>query len=402
MTQWRGFGLSADEAALAQSRLRDLGSDLARSGGLRSPEWRAVFERTPRHLYVPAFYVRDGDDWRYVDSERSADRPEWLDQVYSNTTLITQLTTVTHPDGSKYLTYTSSSTLPGLMLRMLEELDVHDGHRVLEIGTGSGYNAALLSARLGDQNVSTIDIHPELTTTAGHRLADEGHHPTLVTGNGADGYSRNAPYDRVIATCSVRSIPQAWFDQVRLGGVILANLCDELSGVTAALTVTGPGQATGRFLPGYAGFMALRPDPGDQVLPARIGYPFWTVADGTDDRLSELNPALLDDPEFAFLAGLYLPDVHRQEISSTDGDTGLALFAQDGSRAETWHTPERGGYLVGQAGPTRLWDIIEKAYAFWAGHGRPHWSQFGITAGPTDQYVWFDQPGSPYRWHIDP
>jgi len=58
----------------------------------------------------------------------------------------------------------SSSTQPSLMSLMLHALDVHAGNRVLEIGTGTGYNAALLCHRLGDANVTSIDVNSELVT----------------------------------------------------------------------------------------------------------------------------------------------------------------------------------------------------------------------------------------------
>jgi protein-L-isoaspartate O-methyltransferase len=63
------------------------------------------------------------------------------------------------------------------MIRMLEALDVHSGHRVLEIGTGTGYNAALLSHRLGDTQVFSVDIDADLVELASQRLARTGYHP---------------------------------------------------------------------------------------------------------------------------------------------------------------------------------------------------------------------------------
>src|SRR5262249_61868423 len=101
----------------------------------------------------------------------------------------------------------SSSTAPGLMVRMLEALDVHDGHRVLEIGTGTGYNAALLAARLGDTQVFSVELRPDLTEAARQRLADTGYHPPLVTRDGGEGLAEHAPYDRIIATCAVPAVP---------------------------------------------------------------------------------------------------------------------------------------------------------------------------------------------------
>jgi protein-L-isoaspartate O-methyltransferase len=145
---------------------------------------------------------------------------------------------------------------------MLEDLDVREGHSVLEIGTGTGYNAALLCARLGDSNVTTIDIDPELVDSARHRLAAHGYHPHVLAGDGEQGVSSNAPYDRIIATCAIDSIPPAWIAQTRIGGVILANLRGNLMrGAQARLTVADDDAASGPFLPGYGSFMAMRHDP---------------------------------------------------------------------------------------------------------------------------------------------
>jgi protein-L-isoaspartate O-methyltransferase len=77
--------------------------------------------------------------------------------------------------------------MPSLMAQMLEALDVRDEHRVLEIGTGTGYNAALLCHRLGSNNVVSIDIDATLVAVAKNRLAALGHHPTLVVGDGTAG-----------------------------------------------------------------------------------------------------------------------------------------------------------------------------------------------------------------------
>lgn len=71
---------------------------------------------------------------------------------------------------------------------MLEALDIQEGQRILEIGTDTGYNAALLGHRLGDDNVFSVDIDPELIDTARRRLADIGRHPHLAAGNGAEGW----------------------------------------------------------------------------------------------------------------------------------------------------------------------------------------------------------------------
>ncbi|RSM37833.1 protein-L-isoaspartate carboxylmethyltransferase, partial [Amycolatopsis balhimycina DSM 5908] len=150
-----------------------LADQLADEGVLHSPAWRAALEQTPRHVFVPAFHTQRADG-TWATTTDSDDR--WLEQVYRNQPLVTALATTT----TGHEVTISSSTKPGLMIRMLEALDIHDGHHVLEIGTGTGYNAALLTHRLGDQHVYSVDIGADLVTAARQRLASLGHTPTLA------------------------------------------------------------------------------------------------------------------------------------------------------------------------------------------------------------------------------
>ncbi|MFJ5834549.1 hypothetical protein [Streptomyces sp. NPDC093089] len=88
------------------------------------------------------------------------------------------------------------------------------GHRVLEIGTGTGWNAALLSHRVGAEHVVSIEYDPVVATGAAERLAAAGWGSRLV-GEGRKEYGGGgeAPYSRVIATCSVGEVPRAWIEQ---------------------------------------------------------------------------------------------------------------------------------------------------------------------------------------------
>ncbi|MGH3940001.1 MAG: methyltransferase domain-containing protein [Pseudonocardiaceae bacterium] len=191
-------------------RARQLAEQLVAARKLKSAAWRDAVCSVPRHEFVPEVFRQDRLDqydpsWRQLDTTTEQGRAEWLDQVYSNTALITALDRTTQSPG-----LLSTSSMPALMTRMLETLDVQDGHRVLEIGTGTGYNAGLLSHRLGDGNVFSVDIEPELIELARQRLARLGYHPTRLVTDGAAGLPEHAPFDRIIATCSVPTVPWAW------------------------------------------------------------------------------------------------------------------------------------------------------------------------------------------------
>ncbi len=388
--------LSSEEQELATARLRELAEEFTANGTLRSREWREVFQRTWRHPYVPSYYPQLGSPCLLsIDPQR---RGEWLAAVYSDQTLITKVVQVpmcrTLRPGA-YPLYTSLSTLPSLMLTMLEALDVHDGHRVLEIGTGTGYNCALLCERLGSECVTSVDIDPELVELATERLAANGYTPTLAAVDGAGGYPSGAPYDRIIATCAVQAIPPAWLAQAAPCAVILADVHGPIGGTLAQLTVDADKVATGRFLSSWAGFVWLR-HTLDFPPPDLIWGPEGTPVESVTD----VDPMLLQsDSLFGFVAQWHLPDVTWVQLTD-DGVSGIHLWAPDGSRASVCSTLSSGGFPVTQIGPQRLWDQVEQAHAFWRQAGRPHYDQFGITATPTEQYVWYGNPDSEHRWPL--
>ncbi len=222
---------------------------LVADGSLVDPRWEAAFKRVPRHLFVPRFYRNDRHGSAVVDETSGAD---WLSGVYSDTHLVTTEDV------------RSSSTAPSLMAQMLGALELDGGERVLEIGTGTGYNTALLSERLGADRVTSVDIDPDLVAQAKERLALAGYRPLVAVTDGAEGYPAASPYDAVIATCRLDYIPAAWLNQLRPGGVIVTPLG---AGIAVLRKAPAGHEAAGAFLPTSAYFMPLRHQPE----PALIG-----------------------------------------------------------------------------------------------------------------------------------
>ncbi|MFH8405040.1 methyltransferase domain-containing protein [Streptomyces sp. NPDC018019] len=324
------------------------------AGGLGDPRWHAAFEDVPRHLFVPYFFVATARGYQRLsgsdpDPER---RARWLEGVYTDGPLATYLR-----DGE----LVSTSSQPSLMAMMLEDLRVEEaedagppgtGCRVLEIGTGTGYNAALLAHRLGADRVTTVDLDEEITGPARDRLAAAGYRPTVVTGDGARGCPERAPYDRIIATCALPSVPTAWIEQCTAGALVLAPLATGL----IALRVTDPGavRAEGRFLATPAYFVPLR-------TRDRTGAGACTrVRTDLGDRVSlqELPPDVRRDESFHFLWSL------------------------------------AAGSLT-----------LDETLALWQRAGRPRRERFGVTVDGsgqdgTGQYAWLDSPCGPYRWPL--
>jgi methyltransferase of ATP-grasp peptide maturase system len=391
-------------------RLAALVHQLTRNGCLHSSAWRMAFEQTPRHVFVPDIITMSESGPATTSGAHPAQHQSWLERVYSDDSLVTQH--LAHPsimmaDAKPLLVSTSSSTMPSLMARMLEALDVHDGHRVLEIGTGTGYNAALLCHRLGSDNVVSIDIDPALVAAAGKHLASLGHHPTLIVGDGAAGVASHAPYDRIIATAAVADIPLPWIEQLAPGGKILANLRGDLAGGTLCLLTKDDDEVIGPILPVGGHFMWLRPDADSPLRAAEQPY---TRSSRRAARTSTALDAstLIDNDSFRFLLqlqlrgarGFRLTKVH-DPILRTLRHGMISIEASDGSYAEAIADPEVDGQLrVIQVGPRRLWDTVEATHQLWQHLGQPDPGRFGIVANPTTQFVWFDNDDSWYRWPL--
>ena len=111
---------------------------------------------------------------------------------------------------------------PSMIALMLEVSELKYEIKTLEIGTGSGYNAALITEICGEENVVTIERIPEVYQFGTENLKRAGYHVKIVLGDGTKGFEEDAPYDRIIATAAAPEIPKSWKDQLKEGGMIIA------------------------------------------------------------------------------------------------------------------------------------------------------------------------------------
>lgn len=176
---------------------KTLVDELKNKGSIQTPGVEAAFRAVLRHHFLPG-------------------RP--LEEVYSDRVVPTKQ----NPEGQ----WISSSSQPAMMAIMLEQLGLEPGHRVLEIGAGTGYNAALMAHLVGAAGrVVTVDIDQDLVKAARENLARAGvGQVEVVQADGGYGYADAAPYDRIILTVGAPDITPAWRDQLKPNGRIVLPL----------------------------------------------------------------------------------------------------------------------------------------------------------------------------------
>lgn len=241
-------GHCSDPAELRSRMVARLAANtyLARWEAPLAPWWPAL-GAMPRHRFIPDIVWIDNDDPgpTLLPPCRDEDPDRWLELAYTDDAVITQVDDG-HPrdPGLAGAMPTSSASSPVIVAVMLATLDTQPGHRVLEIGTGTGYNAALLAHRLGAAHVTSIEIDPDVVAQARKALSDTSYgEVNVITGDGALGHPPGALYDRITATAAVNRIPYPWVEQTRPGGRILLPWADSYAGALVALSITTAARA---------------------------------------------------------------------------------------------------------------------------------------------------------------
>ncbi|MGH9096133.1 MAG: protein-L-isoaspartate O-methyltransferase [Acidimicrobiales bacterium] len=177
-----------DKGAFARDAMTDM---LCASRAITSREVEAAMRAVPRHRFLTE-----------VPTERAyADRAVTIKYDRNGVPI-------------------SSASQPAMVAQMLEQLEVGAGDRVLEIGTATGYNAALLAELAGPSGrVVTVELEEDLAERAGRSLSQTGYaRVRVVRGDGRVGFREGSPYDRIVVTAGVREVPPAWIEQLAEGG----------------------------------------------------------------------------------------------------------------------------------------------------------------------------------------
>jgi protein-L-isoaspartate(D-aspartate) O-methyltransferase len=181
----------SDASVASADELRaKLADRLVKDNTVRTAAVEAAFRQVRRDLFLPGIPLRDA----------YADEP-----VY------------TKHDGIG--TRISAASQPKIVAMMLEQLQIQPGQRILELGAGTGYNAALMATATGETGqVTTVDVDADLVTGARQHLAASIGNVEVILADGALGHPEAAPFDRVIATVGAFEVPTAWLEQLAPGG----------------------------------------------------------------------------------------------------------------------------------------------------------------------------------------
>lgn len=167
--------------------------DYARSKYMLSPEVVDAYRECPRHKFIQ--------------------RPYSMEEMYADYPL-----EIYHDDE-----FISTISQPSFVMLMVDMLGIKPGDKVLELGAGSGWNAALMSKMTGPTGkVVSIEIIPSLADETRENLKRLGFsNVKIISGDAATGYAPDAPYDRAIFTAGATDLPMAFHQQIKVGGKLL-------------------------------------------------------------------------------------------------------------------------------------------------------------------------------------
>ncbi|GHO79951.1 hypothetical protein KSD_77220 [Ktedonobacter sp. SOSP1-85] len=288
-------------------------------GHCLTPIVRDAFLSIPREAFVDQYYRQRGNElaWDTILDPS-------LKEIYQDHPLVTRLDARKMPS--------SSSSQPSVMTAQLEALALAPGQRVLEIGAGTGYNAALMGYMVEQVGmVVSVDIAEDLIQHAAERLKHVGiTNVHAFTADGYRGYAEYAPYDRLLATCGVPAIPPLWLQQLREGGIFIANVLLPLASIFVRVEKVGD-IGIGKLLPIQASYMRLTGPNSADPFPRFHWKQLSTLPKQTLQLGEDLEALLEHSSGFAILLQSYCPTLtkrYRRQHDQQEGRFDLYLLSQ--------------------------------------------------------------------------
>jgi protein-L-isoaspartate(D-aspartate) O-methyltransferase len=352
-------------------------AELRAQGVISTDQVAQAFLTIPREVFVTFFYEQEGGTW--VRREAEEGEPDaWIGAVYRDKPpLITLL--------DEHQLPISCSSAPGAMAMMLEALAPEPGMRVLEIGAGTGYNAALLAFLVGNPTlVTTIELEESLAQAAEKALHASVGPVSVRVGDGRLGVRDRAPYNRIIATASAPGIPRAWYEQLAPGGRIVMDMKGSLGRGRFLIVEKRPnGSAVAHFDPHYLSFMPLRSRLSLATHPVSrlLREPETLHISVSSDQATDL----LHGQDFQWFLQWFQPGIML--VREMPGADGRPFYTIIDPKKETiiQLSPDKpsgswnGGWVGTQHGGEHLWDTILRAYEQWDHLGSPGLDAYSVT-----------------------
>jgi protein-L-isoaspartate O-methyltransferase len=374
-----------------------LASALAAAGSLL-PEWHPAYLRCLREDFLPdLIWPRAADGITQGPMVNRLTHPgDWFEAVYSDVPITTQWDDGKHRGDGHGTTPSSSNSMPSVVFGMLADLGAVEDCATLVAGAGTGWDSALLAARIGDELVTVVDVDPATARQARLNHERVGLRPTVLEGNALEGCPDRADFRRVLASFSIIAVPSAWLAQCEPDGVIVAPFGTEYGGeAVVRLVMDHDGGASGHFTRTSAFTRARQQRTDRPSVDAYLHGERWPAA--AERSTTTLSPAETGSWLAQFVIGLQVPGVFWRAERYDQGAYTLWLHSSD---TQSWATADfehgRTEFEVYQAGPRRLWDEVERAYRWWREAGGPGIGRLGLTVTPGGRHFpWLDDPSNP-------
>jgi protein-L-isoaspartate O-methyltransferase len=357
-------------------------------------DWRGELAAVARERFVPdTIWLDTGSG--YAPLHRLDDPLGWRRHVAANEPIVIQVDDGRTEPGALGVAPSSSTSQPSVVALMLAAAELRRGGRILEIGTGTGWNTALLCEKLGESAVVSVEIDPDVAIAAAAPLPGHRDPPPPGGAHGARGHPEGAPYDRVLATVAViGAVPHPWIAQTRPGGLVITPWgTDFCNGALLRLHVDDAGAGVGRFRQTVA-FIRLRGQRRTDDIAEENGAETTTPL-----RERHIHEAI-SIRGAGFAIGLRVPNCGVRIANRQLPDFVEHVVHLNDPGTRSWARVEVGAmrpFPVYQAGARRLWDEVAAAYAWWRRTGRPAAGRFGLTVTAAGQTAWLDNPGNPLR-----
>jgi len=362
--------------------LGDYVQELIHQGAIRSAPVERAFRAVERDRFLRSIYRYLPQEGTWECITHSPENPDLktLQLIYSDRSLVTLVR-----DGRPV----SSTSQPSLVAQMLEALELYPGAKVLEIGTGTGYNAALMAKIVGDHGcIVTLDIRAEVANQAHQLLSQMGYtNIRVLCRDGFYGASEYGPYDRIVATVGCTDISPHWVQQLAPQGFMLVPLQHgSLSSHPLVHIHLEEGRLVGRVV-GWSGFMIIE---GELAWAGE----FWAES----PWITRVPPFVLQgEPVASYPLPPELPLADDPLKNPIHQAFYFLLTLNDRRACETLRgygliTPESAVVISGQqvllysqdTQPDKeLYETMMTLYHTWQDLGRPSWRDYMLQFSPT-------------------